>query len=193
MGNQDVNPQPGAQFDPGKSYLVRGDLLNRLLAAALPVRAGKGLREFQTPKGKILALDGELGGGAVNCPLGSTLDDAGTLKLRGGSVTGGVSNETVSPITLATSVADGTHLWLRVDFTANNADDVLLPGVEEISSVTTGSGTTIPDNIIPTMADPTGRIYIDLGSYQGNVFTPSGCGNVTLSHCPGSITYYRTE
>jgi hypothetical protein len=55
MANK-VNPDPGKKFDPGKSFLVKGSTLNRLLDAAMPVSAGKGLKEYETAKGKVLSL-----------------------------------------------------------------------------------------------------------------------------------------
>jgi len=63
--------------------------------------------------------------------------------------------------------------------------------VEKITAAATGSGTTVPDNVIPTIAAPTGKIYILLGHYFNNLFNPVGCGNFTISHCPGSISAAR--
>lgn len=71
----DVNPQPGAKFDPGKSYLVKGDLLNRLLETARPVRAGEGLKEFQSAKGKVISLARE----AIPNPFESYLIASGAM------------------------------------------------------------------------------------------------------------------
>lgn len=51
----DVNPSPVPRYDPGKTYVVKGDTLNKLAAKALPVRAGDGLKEFSTPHGKVIS------------------------------------------------------------------------------------------------------------------------------------------
>ncbi len=56
----DVNPKPLAKFAPGKTYVLKGETLNQLLKPTLPVRAGDGLKETNTPVGKIISLDGEL-------------------------------------------------------------------------------------------------------------------------------------
>jgi len=117
--------------------------------------------------------------------------DGSTKKLRGGIVTGGETNEVIGDITLANTATDNTFLWIHVTFEANMADDVLLPGVENITAAATGSGTTVPDNVIPTIADPTGEIYILLGHYFNNLFTPDACGNFVIGHCPGAITASR--
>jgi hypothetical protein len=192
MAQQEVKPQPGQKFDPGKSFLVKGSTLNRLLDAALPVTAGKGLREFQTAKGKVIMLDGELGvAGGSPCPFGYVYVDGSATKLQGGSVTGGETNTPVDPITLDMDSADYVHVWLKVDYTPNKADDVLLPGVENLTDVDHGAGSSIPDNSLPTMASPTGTMYIDLGYYYDGEFYPSGCGNFTISHCPGFPNYGR--
>lgn len=44
MPGQEVNPQPIAKFAPGKTYVIKGETLNKLLQGNLPVRAGKGLK-----------------------------------------------------------------------------------------------------------------------------------------------------
>jgi hypothetical protein len=191
MPGQEVNPQPIAKFAPGKTYVIKGETLNKLLQGNLPIRAGKGLKEHATPQGRIFTVDGELGGGVQPCALGYVYEEGADTKLQGGIVTGGSSNVDVDPITLTLSSTDGTWLWLRVDFTANEADDVLIPGIDDIDTVATGSGTSIPANIIPTMSSPSGRIYIPLGQYNDGAFMPGGCGNIILTHCPGSIGYYR--
>lgn len=193
MGAQhEIKPAAIAKFDPGKTYVVRGDLLNQLAMAALPIRAGKGLREVATPKGKIFDVIAMAEGGIADCALGSVfLDEAEDSFLRGGVVMGGESNEVIAPIALNLLAADGTWLWLEVNFTANVEDDVLLPGVESISSVSTGSGTTIPANVLPTNGPPTGKIHIPLGSYLAGAFFPSACGNATINHCPGTISFTR--
>jgi hypothetical protein len=117
--------------------------------------------------------------------------DGSTKKLRGGIVIGGETNQVIGDITLANTATDNTFLWIRVNFKANMADHVLLPGVEKITAAATGSGTTVPDNVIPTIAAPTGKIYILLGHYFNDIFTPDACGNFVIGHCPGAITASR--
>ena len=119
--------------------------------------------------------------------------DEGNLMLLGGAVSGGTGNINVADLTLAVideEPVDGTHHWLEVSFTALIVDDVVLPG-GDVTAVTDGSGTTIPDNVIPTFSEPNGTLYILLGNWSNGKFYQSGCGNFAVSYCPGSFTYYR--
>jgi hypothetical protein len=185
MAGQEVNPQPKGQFAPGKAYVVKGETLNKLMQQALPIRAGKGLKEHATPVGKIFSVN--LKDVATDCSFGYVFEEDAATKLRGGVVSGGPDNIVVDDITLDLGSADGTYLWLKVDFTAITADDVLMPGIESIDSVTSNDGTLIPGNSLPTMSDPSGHIIIVLGRYQDGSFFPTGCGDKNISHCPGSV------
>lgn len=125
-------------------------------------------------------------------PFCFTYKDGSTTKLRGGVVTGGETNHTVADITLTPATSPENHRhWLAITFEANEADDVLLPGVASITTITNASGAAVPDNELPTMAEPTGLYHIVLGRYTGSSFIPLGCGNILLTHCPGSVGYYR--
>jgi len=124
------------------------------------------------------------------CPFGYVINGS-PKKLQGGTVSGGISNKIVADINLSSSAATGTWLWLKVDLIANSVDGVLLSGVESITTVTSGSGTSIPNNTIPTAAAPAGVVYIPLGNYTSGVFYPSGCGNFSVQHCPSNVGYTR--
>lgn len=120
-----------------------------------------------------------------------TVDPTTTLYLLGGVVSGGTGNIAVADITLATvgsEPADGTYVWLEVDFTAYTEDGVLLPG-GDVTAVVADSGTTIPDNVIPTAVDPDGMVVVTLGLWSQGIFTPSACGNIQINHCLGSLTH----
>lgn len=111
--------------------------------------------------------------------------------LLGGSVSGGSGNETVADIELAEigdEPEDGTHVYLTVSFTAYAEDDVLLPG-GDVTAVSQGSGTTLPDNVVPTSTSLEGTLIISLGQWAAGVFTPSACGNITVGHCLGALTH----
>jgi len=113
--------------------------------------------------------------------------------LLGGTVTGGAGNITVPDLDLAIAdnlPTDGRHHWLKVSFEAYVEDDVLLTGGDVIS-VTDGSGTTVPDNTLPTNDVPKGVLYISLGSWLNSRFNPAACGNIQVSHCLGSLTSSR--
>jgi hypothetical protein len=129
----------------------------------------------------------------VSGPFCKKYTSEGEILLLGGTVTGGSGNITVPDLSLATvgeEPVDGTHHWLEVSITAIVEDDVLLPG-GDVTAATDGSGTTLPDNTIPTYSSAAGTLYISLGSWALGKFTPAGCGNIQVSHCPGSLTYSR--
>jgi len=120
-----------------------------------------------------------------------TVEEVKTLYLLGGLVTGGEGNFTIPDIELAVigeEPPDDTFVWLEVDFTAYVEDDVLLPG-GDVTAVTPDSGTTVPDNVIPTVDTPAGTVHIVLGQWSQGIFLPSACGNIFVSHCLGELTH----
>jgi len=117
----------------------------------------------------------------------------GQWMLYGGTVTAGEGNEVVADIDLGeigAEPAEGTYFWLVCEGEAVTEDDVLLGGIN-LTSVTTGSGLTLPDNTIPTAADPTGILHVALGSWSQGRFIPADCGNIQISHCPGNLSFTR--
>jgi hypothetical protein len=114
-------------------------------------------------------------------------------KLLGGTVTGGDKTETIADITIGnvdSEPEDGTFYWVAIAFKANVEDDVLLSG-GDIQGVLIEDGPTIRDNRTPTVAQPSGRLYISIGEWMEKVFVPAGCGNIQISHCPGTLSYSR--
>jgi hypothetical protein len=122
------------------------------------------------------------------------LDDD-KIMLTGGVVTGGGTNQTIPDIELATvedEPEDGWYVWLTINGDAVTEDDVLLPGFD-LTSVTVKQGEMVPEkNKIPTVSRPSGTIYVSLGSWSGRKFVPAGCGNYQVTHCPGSLTHFRS-
>jgi len=150
------------------------------------------LQRKMLPNGK----KGKRGKGqaGTNGPFCKVYQEDESWKLLGGTVTGGAGVETAAAITIGTigtEPADGTFYWLVANVTANEEDGVLLPGCE-LTSVTTGSGTSVPSNTIPTAASTTGVLHISLGEWMLGKFTPSGCGNIQVNHCPGTLSHTRT-
>lgn len=128
-----------------------------------------------------------------NGPFCKVYVDAPIWRLLGGTITGGIGTETLSSIGLATvgaEPANGTFHWLIANVTATVEDDVLLPGCD-LTSVSTDSGATVPNNTIPTASSPTGILNVSLGEWMGGKFIPAGCGNLQISHCPGSLSVSR--
>jgi hypothetical protein len=133
------------------------------------------------------------GSGASNGPFCKKYKSDGSHFLLGGTASGGSGNITVPDITLGTvgsEPADGIHHWLQITFEAYVEDDVLLPG-GDVTAATPGSGVSLPDNVMPTLDEPTGTLYVSLGSWSQGAFQPSACGNIYVSHCLGSLTHTR--
>jgi hypothetical protein len=123
----------------------------------------------------------------------STTGETTSWKLLGGVVYGGGGTVTIPDITLATvgeEPVDGTHFWIEASFEALVEADVLMPG-GDLTSASVGSGTSVPVTSVPTVASPEGSISVSLGSWSQNKFYPSGCGDITIGHCLGSLTFAR--
>ena len=118
----------------------------------------------------------------------------GVWYLTGGTVTGGDTNVEIDDINLGDvgdEPADGTWFWIEANGDAPVEDEVLLPGFD-LSTATVGSGAVFPGtNTLPTAAAASGEIHISLGSWSGGVFVPSGCGNIQVTHCPGTLSHVR--
>lgn len=189
---------PG-DFQAGKTYWIKGETALAWRKAFIADRAlpGTGLAETQTPQGRILSLEnigiagGAAAGGGAFCNI---YELEGQWMLTGGTVTGGEGNETIPDIDLGEIGAepdDGTHFWLVCTGTAPTEDDVLLPGID-LTSASVASGASFPGtNTLPTVAAPSGTLHISLGSWSGGAFIPSGCGNIQLTHCPGTLSHMR--
>lgn len=151
--------------------------------------------EAQVTHGGTL-LHAQAGGAATEAALAfyRVYQDAGDWMLQGGQVMGGSGNETVGDITLAavgSEPADGTDHWLEI--TGNGVTDsgILLSGYD-VTAATDGSGASIPANTLPTATTATARkVYVLLGTWSGDVFTPAQGGNVGVTFCPGGYTITR--
>lgn len=126
-------------------------------------------------------------------PFCKVYRDEKKWKLLGGTVTCGAGTETIADIaigTIASPPADGTFYWLACNVSANEEDDVLLPG-GELTAVTIASGNTLPNNTIPEVGSLSGQVHISLGQWMNEKFIPAGCGNIQISHCPGTLSAIR--
>jgi hypothetical protein len=126
-------------------------------------------------------------------PFCRVFQDAGAWYLTGGTVTGGTGNVTVPDIDLGDvgdEPANGTHFWLVCSGDAVTEDDVLLAGFN-LATATVGSGASLPSNTIPTALAPAGVLHVSLGSWSAGKFVPAPCGNLQISHCPGTLSYER--
>jgi hypothetical protein len=134
------------------------------------------------------------GGGTVTGLFCRTFISGLNWKLTGGVVYGGTGNVSVPDITLGTVTpppVDGTQTWLVCSGNAVTEDDLIMPGFN-LTSVTVASGESLPTpNTIPTNTAPAGVLYVSLGMWSNGKFIPSGCGNIQINHCPGTLTAFR--
>jgi hypothetical protein len=198
----DVKPQPGAKFDPGKSYLVKGDLLNRLLATALPVSAGNGLKEYQSAKGKIISLARE----AQVIPFETDLIASGTV--YSATVTEGLIIENDATALVAEdairyhratnhrdannalvkfALTEGEGVYISVAETANGQIDTTTPITLSVKPVTTKSLNTIPG----VQAGVAHYLIAELKNVGGQIKLVPVCGGSHISHDSGLNADYQ--
>ena len=139
-----------------------------------------------------------------DCPFGQITtwvegagDEAATKTgIKGGVVYAGDKVWNVSNKELNLE-ATGTFLvWLEISVTANVEDEVLLPGLktstEPVWKQVGSSGGNYPDQTIPTAPAGTGKAIVAIGllTIKDGVakLSPTGCGTIYVSHCPGSLT-----
>jgi hypothetical protein len=183
------------KYEANRAYLVPGGLLNEIIRTLRKIRpiAGPGLLSEEKDDGLLLTVASLSGVGQADCPFGSTYVDGTSTMIRGGVVTGGEGSIVVDDTAIgsvSSPPADGTQVWLEVNFTAATVDDVLMPG-GDVTSASIGSGSSIPSNDLPTASSTSGTLHIPLGDWLDDTFRPAGCGNFQIAHCPGTLSYVR--
>lgn len=189
---------PG-NFSPGKTYLIKGETLIAWREALLADRIipGAGLAESTGPGGRTLRVTVKPGG-ATGVPGAFSrvyTNEDGHTMLQGGMVYGG----TGAPIEVpdyqllasgGTPPADGTHVRIDIDVTANEDDEVIVPGCEvDSASISNGTptATTTPED-----GSPGGSISLSLGMWMEDEFQPSGLsGNILVIHYLGTLKIER--
>jgi len=134
------------------------------------------------------------------CPFGRLktwyVDAVLTTGIAGGPVSAGAYIFDVADYALDLGTPGTFYAWLETAVTANEDAGMLLPGFSSATQTTLEIGGAYPTQDIPTIASagagtsivPLGVVVIAAGAA---VFSPAGCGAVTLFHCPGSLTYSR--
>jgi hypothetical protein len=119
--------------------------------------------------------------------------------MRGGIIHCGPNNWFIADEAVDTSTDYDLLVWISVSCVVNTDDDgeLLLPGIASgTEPVTWSSGASYPANTPPTVASPSATVILPIGRLvvaDGVAsFTPSGCGNFTVTHCAGEIGYSRT-
>jgi hypothetical protein len=154
-----------------------------------------------------------MGGGgnteSMPCPFGELVtipQESGPAHkgIRGGVIYCGDKNLAADDLNI-NGFATGTRkLYIEIPVEVNMDDDseLLLPGVKTSSksSIATGDWKTTtdnyPDNDNPTIPGGTGTIIIPIGivtkSESGSfTFIPNSCGDVTVNHCAGTLSFTR--
>lgn len=142
-------------------------------------------------------------GGIGICPFGELVDlpDDGKA-IRGGLVLCGDKNFEVpdNDLNLEAEVDGVVYLELACESNMDDDGEIFLPGIHTSSETDPESfwtfGASYPDNTSPVLVTGLGTIRIPLGSLviaDGvATFTPTGCGNVTIGQCAGTLSYSRT-
>ena len=140
------------------------------------------------------------GGASAPPPVGAfygMITEDGVKYLQGGTVSAGSGSDTAANIALTNAEGEplhsaGTHMYVNVLGNGIRSDGVLLPGFD-LTSASVGYNSSVPSNTLPLAAGATGkRCYIDLGVFTDTGFLPSGSGNIQISYCPGSYTFFRS-
>jgi hypothetical protein len=198
-------PQRGGSIEHSVREIIAFIRASRITS----VRGGL-LRE--SPNGTTIQIDGGRGGGAISsvtsCAFGEIItipdSDPPALGIRGGLVHCGDQNWNIDPQELALEI-DGVWLvYLEIDLEANRDDDgeILLPGVKTGTRPTGDWGkiawtfaTDYPANTEPVASTGLGTIILPLGKLTiadgAATFERTGCGNFTIGHCAGTLSYSR--
>lgn len=201
-------PQKGGSVE----HSIR-EIINFIRASRVTSVRGGLLRE--SPNGTTIQIDGGGGGSKIvsRCPFGELTSipdtDPPETGILGGIIHCGDKNFAVpnKEINLA---SDGvTLIYLEIDVTANidDAGEILLPGIETSSETDPATfwesdawaagppATQYPDNTRPVVSTGIGKIIVPIGKLTiadgAATLEPVGCGNITISHCGGTLTAAR--
>lgn len=201
-----MEPLPPPTFDPAKSYLVAGKLLNDILKAirVRTPRAGRNTTTTDSPDG-ILIHAGP-GGGDGTTTLGAffamtTVEsedaDNGDIYLQGGNVGGGTGNEEVDEVLLYDASAEtwagspGQHLQLDITGNGQETSGILDP-VFNVTAASVSVVASIGANTLPASGSVTGKhCKISLGTFYDGGFNPSATGDVNVTFCWGGYSPNR--
>lgn len=174
--------------------------LEKVIRSIIP-KASPDILPKLAPGGVTFSLarrPGSAGGSA--CPFGrlkkTVSGETVTISLVGGAVTAGATVHTVDDYDLDLGNPGTFVLWIETAFVGNMADGLVLPGIASSASCTIEIGASYPSQSIPNVAgSAAGTSIVPLGALviaSGRAtFSPSGCGDVIISHCPGSVNYER--
>ena len=165
----------------------------------------------RSPNGATLTIEpGKSGGGtsAGLCPFGELMTlpdtDPPARGIRGGVIYCGDQNWNMDPQTLNLEAAGAWLVSIEISVEANRDDDgeILLPGIKtgtrptgDWKKTAWSDGTDYPDNTSPVVTTGIGKIYVPLGKLTiadgSATFEKTGCGNITLTHCAGTLAHTR--
>jgi len=124
--------------------------------------------------------------------------------IKGGILYCGDQNWNISPQELNLAVSGKWLVYLAVEVEVNTDDDgeLLLPNVKTGTKPTGDWGklpwsTTAdyPDNDNPSIPSGSGTINVPIGTLTiadgAATLDPAGCGNITITHCAGTLSHTR--
>jgi len=146
------------------------------------------------------------GSGNNNCAFGSitsSVSGSSAVYIQGGIVFAGDKNFNVSPFELDVDTdtsETGDLYYFEIPCEANRDDDneLILGGIKTSTwdkSWVHESVEEYPDNTPPILPSGIGTIIIPLGKIiitEGiPTFSPTGCGNIRIDQCGGTLTFSR--
>lgn len=158
----------------------------------------------KTLEDAILDSKSELAG----CPFGQIIKWIGESSetitgIRGGIILCGDQNWNIDNQAIDLTTNGAWLISISVSCTANTDDDstLLLPGIQTGTRPTSWSltawseGTDYPSNTAPALPSGDGVIILPLGKLTitdgAADFEPTGCGNFTINHCVGTLSFSR--
>jgi hypothetical protein len=207
--NDGLVPMRCAGGIPGGSIVqgVSGDPIGR---ASGDISLGRLEHATETPSsesGEVLAmvrLNSGSSGASQNCPFGEVIslteNDEPVTAVRGGVVYAGDTVWDVDHRSVDLAVDLEELIWIEVGVTANMEDEVLLPGLETSNAPEWKTGppaSGFPDIEVPGVPSATGKAVIAVGTLKVKEGVASldgaGCGNIRITHCPGSLGHLRVS
>jgi hypothetical protein len=209
------------EFVKGADYNKIIDALKKIGAElrAVRVHSSAAVIANRTLDGTKLTMKsqrGSIASPATPCYLGEIYtytedsgSDSGDSKtgIRGGNIKAGDKNWNLNdePLEIDLTINRSYPVWISIALTVNTdaANIATLSGVKTSEKPVWGQGTSSSDDY-PVTACPaafpvggvaTGVLIVPIGqlTVAGGVATlaAAGCGDITATHCPGTLDHYR--
>lgn len=180
--------------NPDPSYVKSGDPVTAL--GYNSVVASIRRLDNSTPRQPL-----KTGGSGGACPFGRLTSIEGESAIIGGMVYVGDKNYTVEPYIIDVAAAGKKYIYLEIPCEVNRDDNnqLMLPHIKTSTWTPAyeDDSTKFPDNVNPVVDTGIGTIIIPIAIVVTTTsglssFEPSGCGNITVDHCMGSLSFTRS-